>query len=206
MSENHNQGKTDDLEEENISINELYNILSKEFQSQSIQAISLDIYQKSAYTIGRLHSKNYEGIELEIKNKLIDIFSTLISLLLKHRIKKINDLLMGEYESDDENTKIDFSKITDEEKFIIDFQNEFNNTIDQVLRSIVNGRPKLLDIYSKKIKNKKIVIQFLDSIGEFIGVDMNKYGPFELDDVTVLPYENAKSLIEIGKAVEIRII
>ena len=34
---------------------------------------------------------------------------------------------------------------------------------------------------------------------------MTKYGPFLQEDVTVIPFENARSLIENGEAVEIQI-
>jgi DNA replication factor GINS len=38
---------------------------------------------------------------------------------------------------------------------------------------------------------------------QFIGVDMNKYGPFQVEDVASLPFENARSMIETGVAVQV---
>jgi DNA replication factor GINS len=38
---------------------------------------------------------------------------------------------------------------------------------------------------------------------QFIGVDMNKYGPFQQEDVASLPFENARSLIENKTVVEV---
>jgi DNA replication factor GINS len=40
---------------------------------------------------------------------------------------------------------------------------------------------------------------------QFIGTNMIKYGPFLQEDVAVIPFENARSLIENGEAVEIQI-
>jgi len=37
-----------------------------------------------------------------------------------------------------------------------------------------------------------------------IGVDLKTHGPFLKEDIAVLPYENAESLIRRGTAVEIR--
>jgi len=37
-----------------------------------------------------------------------------------------------------------------------------------------------------------------------IGVDLKTHGPFLKEDIAVLPYENAESLIRQGTAVEIR--
>ena len=39
---------------------------------------------------------------------------------------------------------------------------------------------------------------------QFVGVNMNKYGPYQRDDVAILPFENARSIIENNRAVEIR--
>jgi DNA replication factor GINS len=39
----------------------------------------------------------------------------------------------------------------------------------------------------------------------FMGINTAKYGPFQEEDVAVLPFENARSLIENGKAVEIHV-
>ena len=41
---------------------------------------------------------------------------------------------------------------------------------------------------------------------QFVGVNMNKYGPFKKDDVAILPFENARSIIENNKAIEIHMI
>jgi DNA replication factor GINS len=37
-----------------------------------------------------------------------------------------------------------------------------------------------------------------------MGVDMAKYGPFLKEDVAILPFENARSLIERKAAIEIK--
>jgi DNA replication factor GINS len=41
---------------------------------------------------------------------------------------------------------------------------------------------------------------------QFVGVNMNKYGPFQYDDIAILPFENARSIIESKKAVEVKMI
>jgi DNA replication factor GINS len=48
-----------------------------------------------------------------------------------------------------------------------------------------------------------IIIRFLESTDQFMGVDMAKYGPFIKEDIAVLPFENARSLIERKIAIEI---
>jgi DNA replication factor GINS len=63
-----------------------------------------------------------------------------------------------------------------------------------------------MESMSAKIRAKQIVIRFIKSMEQFIGVDMTKYGPFQEEDVAVLPFENARSFIEKGIAIEIHIV
>ncbi|MGI0015882.1 MAG: hypothetical protein ACREBU_20885, partial [Nitrososphaera sp.] len=48
-------------------------------------------------------------------------------------------------------------------------------------------------------------VRFLKSMESFVGVDMNKYGPFQQEDVATLPFENARSIIESGAALEVHV-
>ncbi len=50
---------------------------------------------------------------------------------------------------------------------------------------------------------KKILIRFLQEVPEFVGVDLNSYGPFRAEDVSAIPIENATQLIKKNYAMEI---
>lgn len=47
------------------------------------------------------------------------------------------------------------------------------------------------------------VLRFLQPIPAFMGEDMRKYGPFQIEDVATVPSLNAKGLLEKGAAVEV---
>ena len=67
----------------------------------------------------------------------------------------------------------------------------------------LNGRPKVLESISGRVHSRQIVVRFIRPMDQFIGTNMTKYGPFQEEDVAVLPFENARSLIENGKALEV---
>ena len=50
---------------------------------------------------------------------------------------------------------------------------------------------------------RKILIRFLQEVPEFVGVDLNSYGPFRAEDVSAIPVENATQLIKKSYAMEI---
>ena len=63
----------------------------------------------------------------------------------------------------------------------------------------------MLESISARMRAKQIVVRFLRPTEAFVGVDMNKYGPFQQEDVASLPFENARSILEAGGALEVHV-
>ncbi|MDX1596919.1 MAG: hypothetical protein R3327_08290, partial [Nitrosopumilaceae archaeon] len=60
---------------------------------------------------------------------------------------------------------------------------------------MINGRSQLLESISYNHKTKTVVVRFLKDMDELVGVDLQKYGPFQPEDIATIPYENAQALI-----------
>ena len=80
---------------------------------------------------------------------------------------------------------------------------EREQRINIVLKMLLEGKSKTLEKIVSSINQNFVIIRFLDSMEQFVGVNMNKYGPYKRDDVAILPFENARSIIENNRAVEI---
>lgn len=186
-----------DNSEEYFVLEMAYNILLKEYQISSLQEIPYDTYQRLAITIGNLKAKEYDLPEKRIVQKIIENLSIISNLLLKIRIEKI---LRGNINS---NLEIGYSKMTDEEKFIIDGEIQSKRKRKEIMTLITNGQPKILEKITDTIKQKKLLIMFIKPMEQFVGVDMYKYGPFKVEDVANLPFENALSLVNNKIATEI---
>lgn len=186
-----------DNSEEYFTLEMAYNILLKEYQISSLQEISYDTYQRLAITIGNLKAKEYDLLEKRIVQKIIENLSIISNLLLQIRIEKI---LKGNINS---NLEIGYSKMTDEEKFIIDGEIQSKRKRKEIMTLITNGQPKILEKITDTIKQKKLLIMFIKPMEQFVGVDMYKYGPFKVEDVANLPFENALSLVNNKIATEI---
>lgn len=183
--------------EEYFTLEMAYNILLKEYQISSLQEIPYDTYQRLAITIGNLKAKEYDILEKRIVQKIIENLSIISNLLLQIRIEKI---LKGNINS---NLEIGYSKMTDEEKFIIDGEIQSKRKRKEIMTLITNGQPKILEKITDTIKQKKLLIMFIKPMEQFVGVDMYKYGPFKVEDVANLPFENALSLVNNKIATEI---
>ncbi len=121
------------------------------------------------------------------------MITDLTSLLLKIRLEKAT-----------KSNKINYSNLLNEEKFILDAEEEKNERIGIILSSTINGKSKFLDSISQKHKTKSTVVRFLKETEQMVGADLAKYGPFKAEDVATIPYENAQALISKNIATKIR--
>jgi DNA replication factor GINS len=193
------------------AIKEVYALLLKESQLPTLQLIPLDTYQTIANNLSKLKGQTYEGLEVLIRDRMIELISQATTLLLERRLQKIieqqQSASFSRSASSSENPPItDYPRLTDEEKYVLDAEIDSSKRKDYVLEATLSGRSKVLESISSKVRSRQILVRFLKPMEQFIGIDMNKYGPFHKEDVARLPFENARSLIGSGEAAEINLI
>jgi len=176
-----------------IDINSLHAIVLRETESDSIQEINPNFYRGLSDFIGNLKKQEFDGIESKIKQSLIDMASELTSLLLHTRLEKT-------ISSD----SFDFTNLLDEEKFILDAEEQKRERTEMILSATINGKSKFLESISQNHKTRTIVLRFLQEVDEIVGADLEKYGPFKPEDIATIPYENAQALITKKAATKIR--
>lgn len=187
-----------------IGLEFILELLKKETQIPKIQAISPDIYRKIAQTIRDLSIQKYEDLELDVHHELIKLLTLSTKSLFELRIRKLLESSNGQHLSYPSLlSSDDYSKLTDEEKFIFEEERKVSQRKELIIQSLIGGNVNNLDTISRIIRSKMIIIRFLESTDQFMGVDMAKYGPFIKEDIAILPFENARSLIERKIAIEI---
>lgn len=168
-------------------------LLRREVESSGLQEVESDIYQKIAASLGSLKGQGFEGMEAKVRDRMVELMSSSARLLVQVRQRKAQS--GGE--------QLDYSKLTDEEKYVLDGKGESENRMGEVMAAASRGRPKVLEAISTRMREKRIIVRFVKPMEQFIGVDMTKYGPFQQEDVATLPLENARSLVEAGIAVQV---
>jgi len=203
-----------DNQNEIISINEVFSILKKEIQLiGGPQAIPTNFYQNIANVISKLknnaiekeedndNEKNIkimgEKISGQIKNNLLDLYLKSVTLLFVYRCRKIFNI------DKKTNETFEYSNLTDEEKYVFYGNKDVENRINIVINTLFEGKPKTLEKIVSSINEYCTIVRFLDIMEQFVGINMNKYGPFKKEDIAILPFENARSIIENNKAIEI---
>jgi len=200
-------GRSINTQTESLTLKDAYILLLKEVEIATLQSISLDTYQNIAIVLESLRGQRYEGVEEKIRDRMVDMICNSAEILLETRYRKLLEQQQaGESALHSTiNAGVDYSKLTEEEKYILDGQKESDKRRMAVLAATLRGRPKVLESISARIRSKQVVVRFIKPMEQFIGTNMTKYGPFLQEDVAVIPFENARSLIENGEAVEIQI-
>ena len=180
-------------ESNQIDINSLHNTVLRETENDSLLEINPNFYRFLSDFIGNLRKQEFDGVENKIKDTMIEMASELTSLLIHIRLEKI-------FDSND----YDIGHLLDEEKYILDSQDEQNERIEMILSATINGKSKFLESLAENHKIKKVVIRFLSEVDEIVGADLEKYGPFNAEDIATIPYENAQALIAKKIAIKVR--
>lgn len=187
-----------------MGLNFISGLLLKEVQIPTLQYLSPDTFQMIARFIRNLSLQKYEDIELKIRDELIRLTSLATRLLIEVRCLKLVSEIDEGLDLPAILASEQYSKLTEEEKYVLEANLDAFKKKESLVLASTEGREKMLKIFSKLVHSRKVIVRFLKPIEQFIGVDMNKYGPFLREDVAVLPFENARSLIEDGTAEEIR--
>ena len=167
-----------------IDINSLHNTVLRETENDSLLEIKPNFYRNLSDFIGNLRKQEFEGVENKIKETMIEMATELTSLLIHIRLEKISS-----------SNDYDIGYLLDEEKFILDAEEQKRERTEMILSATINGKSKFLESISQNHKTKTVVLRILQNVDEIVGADLEKYGPFKPEDIATLPYENAQALI-----------
>ena len=142
-------------ESNHIDINSLHNTVLRETENDSLLEIKPNFYRNLSDFIGNLRKQEFEGVENKIKETMIEMATELTSLLIHIRLEKISS-----------SNDYDIGYLLDEEKFIIDSQDEQNERTEMILSATINGKSKFLESLAENHKIKKIVVRFLENLDE----------------------------------------
>ena len=181
------------VETNEVDLNKLHHTVLRETENDVVQEINPNFYRHLSDFVGDLKKQEFDGVESKIKEAIINTTTELISLLINIRLEKIS-----------KTGNIDFKNLLDEEKFILDAEEEQRERAEIILSATINGKSKFLESISQNHKTKTIVIRFLQELDEIIGADLEKYGPFKIEDIATIPYENAQALIAKNIATKVR--
>lgn len=164
--------------------------LEAEEQSEKVVKIPADTYSKLAahmQNLRRISNSNGDDLASRLIRKQTRILQGMVSQLLQLRLQKAMNA---------ETT----NNLLPEEKYVHGLHTEFKRRQDRFINAIVSGYPSFFTIAYKDEMSRKVTVRFLRNVGEIVGFDLKRYGPFKVHDLAVLPTGNAEALVANGDA------
>ncbi|RLF23393.1 MAG: hypothetical protein DRN15_02515 [Thermoprotei archaeon] len=174
----------------------LYSIWRKEVETAELQSVPENLYEVVRKKLKELkevmNKEEVSTIEREIARREYEVLRELAESLFRLRMEKaLVRLIRGEV--------VNARLLCVEER---ELYNLVKNTFEEFLSSLVS-ETALRKAKEKEEESKYVIVRFIMNCGSFIGVDENVYGPFDEEDVALIPRENAEALISKGVAVKI---
>lgn len=190
-----------------ITYEKLYDVLRQEKYKKELQKLEPDFYGKVVKYLDEkssiLHSQeSKESIfasQSIIKTKRqLENARLILKELYEKREGKIMQMALFNSRTGEKLQEAD-ALLDEELKLYNEMVNLFSFYRDNILQNLLTG--KLPEVKQKNTINKKEEIinkkvKFLQSVPNFIGDDMKVYGPFETNDVAVLPSRVSEILVK----------
>jgi DNA replication factor GINS len=177
--------------------NNLYEIWKKEKETLEIQRLPKNFYTEIAIYIKGLKEENRMLDKKTTKAKLLDCefrnVKIMLGELLQRRYGKFLEKALASDTVPKESLAKEEKRLYSEVSLLAEAYNTFS-------KDILRGH---LSKLRKDVKQKLLVLRFVQEIPALVGCDMKTYGPFKPEDIATLPPENARVLIKQGVAVNV---
>jgi hypothetical protein len=168
----------------------LNRLLEDESRTKEILKINPNTYKDIA-----AHVKTIRSESSEKERSLVSELSLAERRILSDIARRLIDLRISKFTRDPES---DVSNLTLEERYIVEPLIQSRKRSDRIGQAILNGQTAELERVREAIKQKYVIVRFAQPYSAISGTDLATYGPFEPEDVAILPLENAKNLAKIG--------
>ena len=131
---------------------------------------------------------NTEDLSIRLIRKQIALLEDMVNQLLQTRLEK---MASGGPTGD----------LLPEEKHVSNLYRDFRKRQQRFVRAIINGQPSFFAVAHANEMSKQVTVRFSKPIGEVIGFDLKRYGPFRARDIALVPSANAEVFLANGEAV-----
>lgn len=172
------------------TIQTLKQLLDSEEQSEELTRLPRDVYQRTATYIQKLRKSADVGTgdpSSRLAKKQLWLLEGMGRQLLSRRLAKVAGT--G-----------DARQLLPEEKYVYELHLEFERMRQKFTDAMANGQPSVFTLLQKNQMEKMVTVSFQKPLGEIVGFDLNRYGPFKVHDVAQLPSANAEVLVSNGDA------
>ncbi|OLS19871.1 MAG: hypothetical protein HeimC3_43100 [Candidatus Heimdallarchaeota archaeon LC_3] len=177
----------------------LYSKWKRERSSDVIQPLEYNFYTQIWDILNSIIQNSHEDV---IERTIISRVSFLFENLKNLRWTKLNNYIIRDL-------NLETSLLTSQEteaikilKGLNDWYRKLPNQIEQIpfltstaLKSNLDSGKEKSRIISTNQFNEKVEVKFLKQLAQFLGPDLNSYGPFEKDTISILPKKLVQDIL-----------
>ncbi|MEM4230459.1 MAG: hypothetical protein QXF25_01100 [Candidatus Pacearchaeota archaeon] len=176
-----------------ITYNEIYEALRKEKYSEQLQPLpknfisEVSSYLKEKKEFSKKEEDTFSEAVIKTKRQLENAILIFNELMLKRKKKILNLAFIA---TETGISKRDFENM-------LDFEKEMFEKIMQIIELSDKNVQKILNNEEKE--KGFCIVSFKEDVGDFLGLEGEKLGPFNKGEIVGLPEQIAKILFEAGK-------
>lgn len=91
-----------------------------------------------------------------------------------------------------------------EERYLRDLRATLKGKEERLVRAVADGQPSFFTLVQRREARRMTTVRMASQLGEIIGADLKRYGPFEVNDVARLPTGNAQAMVANRQAVPLQ--
>lgn len=175
------------------TLESLKRYLDAEAQSDKVLPLPSEFYTTVA-AYAQLLKRSANSGSSELANRLIakqsEILASMVRNLMEARLSKAV-------------SQKAVSQLLPEERYICSMEDTYTRRLDAFIEAVASGQPSAVELARKNELGRRTTIRFLKHVDELVGLDLRKYGPFEPEDLALIPAANADLLVANGEAVEV---
>jgi DNA replication factor GINS len=164
-----------------------------ESASDSVLPLEPDFYGRVAAYAQNLHRQAGAGTS-EVTVMLVKKQSELLEVMVRGLVSlRLQKAFHGRGDSN----------LTAEERDARHSRDEFEMGVRGLVEAVSGGRPSFLELARRREDGRMAVVRILKPVSEIVGLDLRKYGPYNVNDIASLPEANATLLIANGDAAQV---
>jgi DNA replication initiation complex subunit (GINS family) len=190
--------------EDMSTIERLRQTLESEEASEALTVMPAETYIKLAGYAQKLRAttgSNTNDAPGRLAKKQLWLMEGMIRRLLQLRLAKAAKEEAASPQADESPRPA--RNLLPEERYVNDVLQQLAKKEERFVKAVVDGQPSFFTLVQRRETQRMTTVRISKHVGEIIGADLKRYGPFEVNDVARLPVGNAQVMVASKQAVPV---
>lgn len=174
------------------TVEKLKQLVELEEASDELNSIPPDTYVKLSSYAQKLRATtghSSDDVSTRLAKKQLWLIEVMTKRLLQVRLEK------AEASPSSAGRGARSNNLLPEERYIDGLVRQLASKQDRFVRAVVDGQSSFFTMVQVREAQRMTTIRMSKRVGEIIGADLKRYGPFEVNDVARLPAGNAQVMV-----------